>query len=46
MSVSLWRWTEECDGRFCVGDCDLCTCEEEDEDVCDLQREIQQRDQL
>lgn len=25
MSVSLWAWTEECDGRICVGDCDLCS---------------------
>lgn len=24
MSVSLWRWTEECDKQVCVGDCDLC----------------------
>ena len=25
MSVSLWRWTEECEqDPMCVGDCDLC----------------------
>ena len=24
MSVDLWAWTEECDHRVCVGDCDLC----------------------
>lgn len=24
MSVSKWRYTEACDGRPCVGDCDLC----------------------
>lgn len=24
MSVSLYRWTEACDGQPCVGDCDLC----------------------
>lgn len=24
MSVDLWAWTEECDRRVCVGDCDLC----------------------
>lgn len=32
MSCSLWRWTEECDSHPCVGDCDLCDEEEEDED--------------
>ena len=33
MSVSLWAWTEECDNRICIGDCDLCSyAEEEDED--------------
>lgn len=24
MSVSLWRWSEDCEGVPCVGDCDLC----------------------
>ena len=24
MSVSKWAWTEECDGTWCVGECDLC----------------------
>lgn len=24
MSVSLYRWTEACDGQPCVGDCDKC----------------------
>lgn len=24
MSVSKWRWTEECANGICVGDCDLC----------------------
>ena len=24
MSVSLWRWTEDCDNQYCPGDCDLC----------------------
>ena len=24
MSCSLWRYTEECEGRPCPGDCDLC----------------------
>ena len=27
MSCSLWRWTEQCEGRLCVGDCDLCDFE-------------------
>ena len=31
MSVSLWRWSEECDGRACPGDCDGCTENEETE---------------
>ena len=32
MSVSLWRWTEECDKQVCVGDCDLCSYAEESEE--------------
>lgn len=28
MSVSLWRWTEACEGTPCPGDCDLCEKEE------------------
>lgn len=32
MSCSLWRWTPECDGRFCAGDCDLCSFNDEDEE--------------
>lgn len=24
MSCSLYRWTEECEGQPCPGDCDLC----------------------
>ena len=31
MSVSLWRWSESCEG-FCHGDCDLCTKEVNDEE--------------
>ena len=28
MSVSLWAYTEHCDGQPCCGDCDRCTrCE-------------------
>lgn len=32
MSVSKWAWIEECDNRICVGDCDLCSYNEEEED--------------
>jgi len=33
MSVSLYAWTEACDHRACVGDCDLCDyADEEQED--------------
>ena len=34
MSVSLYRWTEECDGVPCPGDCDNCSrnMEEEEEE--------------
>lgn len=38
MSVSLYRWTEECDKRECPGDCDLCHENEEDED--DIQTRV------
>lgn len=31
MSCSKWRWTEECDHRPCVGDCDLCDYNDEEE---------------
>lgn len=27
MSVSLYRWTPECDMSVCPGDCDLCIVE-------------------
>jgi len=33
MSCSLWRWTEECDTHDCVGDCDLCSYNNEDEEL-------------
>lgn len=39
MSVSLWAWTERCEGQPCVGDCDLCgkaEQEEEEEDNDDI----------
>ena len=32
MSVSKWAWNEECDGRVCVGDCDLCSYAESEEE--------------
>jgi len=32
MSVSLWNWTEKCDHRLCVGDCDLCIYGEDEDD--------------
>lgn len=32
MSVSLWRWSEDCDSRICVGDCDLCLYDEREYD--------------
>ena len=25
MSVSKWAWTEECEGKVCCGECDLCS---------------------
>lgn len=34
MSVDLWRWTPRCDGRPCVGDCDFCSYEPEEEEEC------------
>ena len=34
MSCSLYRWTEDCEGRECPGDCDVCdrNMEEEEDD--------------
>lgn len=29
MSVSLYKWTEACEGQPCPGDCDLCNKEPE-----------------
>lgn len=31
MSVSKWAYTEECEGKYCCGDCDLCGEKPEDE---------------
>ena len=31
MSCSLWRWSPACDDELCVGDCDLCGFEPEEE---------------
>ena len=40
MSVSKWRYTEECDGDYCCGDCDKCDKEpEESEDESDEKRQ-------
>lgn len=42
MSVSKWKYTEECDGEYCCGDCDLCDKEpeEESEDLTDEINEL------
>ena len=32
MSVSMWRWTEECPMDECCGECDLCEYEPDEED--------------
>ena len=34
MSCSLYRWTEDCEGIPCPGDCDVCdrNMEEEEDD--------------
>ena len=32
MSASKWRYTEACDGEYCIGDCDLCDKEPETEE--------------
>ena len=37
MSVSKWAWTEECDNIICIGECDLCSYAEEDNDGEDQQ---------
>lgn len=34
MSVSKWRYTEACDGRPCVGDCDFCSFDPEEPELC------------
>lgn len=41
MSVSKWRYTEACEGRPCVGECDLCDFDPEEE--LDLDDEDKQR---
>lgn len=30
LSVSKWKYTEECEGDYCCGDCDLCDKEPEE----------------
>lgn len=32
MSVSLWAYTESCEGKPCPGDCDNCNKPEEEDD--------------
>lgn len=32
VSVSKWRWQEDCDGYPCPGDCDHCGKEDEDDE--------------
>lgn len=32
MSVFRWRYTEECEGRYCCGDCDKCDKEDEEDE--------------
>ena len=32
MSCDKWRWTEECDTHICIGDCDYCDYNNEDEE--------------
>lgn len=39
MSCSLWRWTERCDCQPCVGDCDLCSYHQEEENEDELQED-------
>ena len=34
MSVSKWRYTEACDGMPCVGDCDFCSFDPEEPELC------------
>lgn len=33
MSVSLYKWTESCDGHKCCGDCDECDKEQAEKDA-------------
>lgn len=35
MSVSKWRYTEDCDGDYCIGDCDLCSKNNEEKTITD-----------
>ena len=32
MSCDKWRWTEECDTHLCIGDCDLCIYNDEEDE--------------
>ena len=44
MSCSLYRWTEECDGQECPGDCDLCPKADEQEEGDDVRIMQEQTD--
>jgi hypothetical protein len=41
MSCSLYRYTEACEGRECLGDCDLCNFYPDDEDYIEIEIEIE-----
>ena len=30
--MSLWKYTEACEGDLCIGDCDKCDRRDDDED--------------
>lgn len=30
--MSLWKYTQACEGNLCIGDCDKCNRRDEDED--------------
>lgn len=32
MSVNLWRYTEDCEGQPCSGDCDNCSKEDSEDE--------------
>lgn len=44
MSVSLWRWSEECEGKPCPGDCD--ECGERDDEMGETTRTVERHEWL